>query len=119
MRKSKTAVVKREEFDEKVSEMYALMEPQFRDPDEPTKSMLRTYCVVCVQINDLNDEIMSQGYMVDDGKGGKKENPAVNTVHKLNADKARYYAPLKRALREQEGAEEDDRFESDDEFMGL
>ena len=106
-------------FNKKVAAMYASMEPAFREPDEPTKSMLRTYCVVCVQIDELNDAIMSQGYMVDEGKGGQKENPAVNTVHKLNADKARYYAPLKRALREQEGAGDDDRFEADDDFMGF
>ncbi len=113
------AKAKRSDFDKKVSDMYAAMEPQFREPDEPTKSMLRTYCVVCAQIDELNEAIMAQGYMVDDGKGGMKENPAVNTVHKLNADKARYYAPLKRALREQEGACEDDKYASDDEFMGF
>ena len=110
----------RKEFDAKVDEIYDRMSKDFKELDEPTKSMLRTYCVVCAQVDELNDRVQREGYMVEDTRhGGLRENPCVNTVHKLNADKARYFAPLKRVLREQAGAEDDERFEADDEFMGL
>lgn len=103
------------DFDEKVSERYEKCSAAFTSLDELTADMLRTYCLVCVQIDDLNETIAKEGYMVETEKG-LKENPYVNTVHKLNADKARYFAPLKRALSKQaDEAVEDDM----DAFLGL
>lgn len=91
-------------FADRVDAMYGRMAVAFTELDDMTSSMLRSYCVICAQIDDLNERIEDEGYFVDTPKG-PKENPAVNTVHKLNADKARYFAPLKRYLaKDREGA---------------
>lgn len=97
-------------FDERVDERYKKMFAKFTDLDDMTEDMLRTYCITCVQIDDLNGMIQSEGYLITDPKGKLIEHPAVNTMHKLNADKARYFAPLKRHLTKQvdEAVEEDD-----------
>lgn len=103
-------------FDERVDMRFDAMFSKFADLDEMTTDMLRTYCITCVQIDDLNDMIQDQGYLIEDHKGKLVEHPAVNTMHKLNADKARYFAPLKRHLTKQgEQAVEDDM----DNFLGL
>lgn len=93
------------EFDKRVTKRYESMREEFDKLDAMSASMLRSYCVVCEQIDDLNSRIKTEGYFVDTDKG-PKENPAVNTVHKLNADKARYFAPLKRVLVRQEAADD-------------
>ena len=103
-------------FDERVEMRFDAMFSKFTDLDDMTRDMLRTYCITCVQIDDLNDMIQAEGYLIEDPKGKMIEHPAVNTMHKLNADKARYFAPLKRHLTKQgEQAVEDDM----DSFLGL
>lgn len=103
-------------FDEKVEERYERQRAAFGELDDMTQDMLRTYCTICVQIDELNARIKEEGYIVTDELGKARENIAVNTVHKLNADKARYFAPLKRALTKQaDEAVLDDM----DEFIGL
>lgn len=103
-------------FDEKVAERYERQRAAFADIDDMTADMLKTYCTVCVQIDELNERIKDEGYVVRDERGKLRENIAVNTVHKLNADKARYFAPLKRALSKQaDEAAADDL----DDFLGL
>lgn len=95
--------------------MYDKAAPAFGDSlDEPTRSMLKSYCLISVQVDELNERIEKEGYLVDEGKGAR-ENPLVNIVHKMNADKARYFAPLKRVLREEGNLES---FEKADKFMG-
>lgn len=102
---------------EDINERYEAMLPEFgKKIDEPTREMLRSYCTLCVQVDELNARIEREGYMIEVG-GQLKENPCVNTVHKLNADKARYFAPLKRVMRELE-SDSTDRFADDDDFMG-
>lgn len=91
-------------FETKVDRLYDSMRKAFTDLDELTASMLKSYCVTCVQIDEITARIKREGYFVDSGKG-PKENPAINTLHKLNSDKARYFTPLKRFLNKQtEGA---------------
>lgn len=103
-------------FDEKVRERYERQRAAFGELDSMTEDMLATYCTVCVQIDELNERIKDEGYVVEDERGKLRENIAVNTVHKLNADKARYFAPLKRALTKQaDEAAADDL----DDFLGL
>lgn len=103
-------------FDERVSVRYEAMFSKFADLDEMTEDMLRTYCITCVQIDDLNDMIQDEGYFITDPKGKLIEHPAVNTMHKLNADKARYFAPLKRHLTKQAEQAVDDDMDS---FLGI
>lgn len=103
-------------FDDKVRERYERQRAAFGELDDMTADMLMTYCTVCVQIDELNGRIRDEGYIVPDERGRMRENIAVNTVHKLNADKARYFAPLKRALTKQaDEAVADDM----DEFLGI
>lgn len=91
-------------FDTKVKMLYESMSKAFSELDEMTASMLRSYCVTCIQVDEITARIKKEGYFVDTPKG-KKENPAINTLHKLNSDKARYFTPLKRFLNKQtEGA---------------
>lgn len=97
-------------FQERVQKRYDAMAGQFSSLDEMTADMLMSYCTICVQIDDLNSRIESDGYFISTDKG-LKENPAVNTVHKLNADKARYFAPLKRYLSKQQLDAVDGEFE--------
>lgn len=107
---------KNTEFEARVNERYDKMFAKFSDLDAMTQDMLRTYCITCVQIDDLNDMVQEKGYFIADSKDRMVENPAVNTLHKLNADKARYFAPLKRHLTKQiDEAVEDDL----DGFIGL
>lgn len=111
-------MAKAKDFDSKVDERYEAMKPAFGELDEMTDSMLRTYCTVCVQIDEANERLKSEGFVVITEKG-PRENLLVNIVHKLNADKARYFAPLKRVLNAREQASEDDLFAEADDFMGL
>lgn len=103
-------------FDERVGERYDKMFAKFTDLDAMTQDMLRTYCITCVQIDDLNDMVQNQGYLITDIKGKLIEHPAVNTLHKLNADKARYFAPLKRHLTKQVDEAADDDMDA---FLGI
>ena len=103
-------------FDVRVDERYNTMFAKFTDLDEMTQDMLRTYCITCVQIDELNDIIQDEGYLITDIKGKLIEHPAVNTMHKLNADKARYFAPLKRHLTKQVDEAVEDELDS---FIGL
>lgn len=103
-------------FDEKVAERYERHRAAFGELDDMTADMLMTYCTVCVQIDELNERIKEEGYLVVDERGKLRENIAVNTVHKLNSDKARYFTPLKRALTKQADAAAQDDL---DEFIGL
>lgn len=105
------------EFDARVQARYDAMFAKFnQDLDDMTKDMLITYCIICVQIDDINEVIQREGYFIEDIKGKVVENPAVNTVHKLNADKARYFAPLKRHLSKQEDQTVEDELDS---FLGI
>ena len=91
-------------FDTKVKMLYESMSKAFTELDDMTASMLRSYCVTCIQVDEITARIKKEGYFIDTPKG-KKENPAINTLHKLNSDKARYFTPLKRFLNKQtEGA---------------
>lgn len=99
-------------FDEKVNERYKRHRQAFSEIDDMSEDMLRTYCTICVQIDELNEQIKKEGYIVKDERGKLRENIAVNTVHKLNADKARYFAPLKRALTKQIDSEVEDDLDS-------
>lgn len=91
-------------FDTKVKMLYETMSKAFTELDDMTASMLRSYCVTCIQVDEITARIKKEGYFIDTPKG-KKENPAINTLHKLNSDKARYFTPLKRFLNKQtEGA---------------
>lgn len=107
---------KNTEFEARVNERYDKMFAKFTDLDAMTQDMLRTYCITCVQIDDLNDMVQEKGYFIVDSKDRMAENPAVNTLHKLNADKARYFAPLKRHLTKQVDEEAEDDM---DEFLGI
>ena len=104
------------DFNERVDERYKAMFAKFTDLDDMTQDMLRTYCITCVQIDELNDIIQDEGYLITDIKGKLIEHPAVNTMHKLNADKARYFAPLKRHLTKQVDEAVEDELDS---FIGL
>lgn len=103
-------------FDERVDLRFQAMFAKFTDLDDMTTDMLRTYCITCVQIDDLNDMVQEEGYLIHDIKGKLIEHPAVNTLHKLNADKARYFAPLKRHLTKQVDQTNEDELDS---FLGL
>lgn len=103
-------------FEERVDERYDKMFAKFADLDDMTQDMLRTYCITCVQIDDLNDMIQDEGYFIEGPKGNMVEHPAVNTMHKLNADKARYFAPLKRHLTKQADQAVEDELDS---FLGI
>ena len=111
-------MAKRTNIEEKADELYEKMKPDFGEIDQPTDSMLRSYALICAQVDNLNARLAREGFMVSDGDK-KRENPVVGTLHKLNADKARYYTPLKRVLNKQKEEETDSSFESDDEFMGF
>lgn len=102
-------------FDEKVETLHTRFKADFSDMDEVTSDMLMNYCVVCVQIEELNEIIRAEGYLVEDSKGIPREHPCINTAHKLTADKARYFTALKRILNKQEDESADDI----DEFLGL
>ena len=103
-------------FDARVNDRYDKMFAKFTDLDEMTEDMLRTYCITCVQIDDLNDMVQKDGYLIKDHKDKLVEHPAVNTMHKLNADKARYFVPLKRHLTKQVDQTNEGEFDS---FIGL
>lgn len=95
-------------FDTKVKMLYETMSKAFSELDDMTASMLRSYCVTCIQVDEITARIKKEGYFIDTPKG-PKENPAINTLHKLNSDKARYFTPLKRFLNKQtEGAADAD-----------
>lgn len=80
-----------------------------------TDEMLREFCRLKDNIDELNGRLESEGWLVrDEKKGTMKENPLVNIIHKLNADKARYFAQLRIALDKQ-GINPTDM----DEFIGL
>lgn len=102
-------------FDEKVEALHARFKAEFNDMDEVTSDMLMSYCVVCVQVEELNEIVRTEGYLVKDSKGIPREHPCINTAHKLTADKARYFTALKRILNKQEDESADDI----DEFLGL
>lgn len=110
-----------QKFDKEAEELYNSYVSAFAEDSEGiTLSMLKTYCIVCAQINELNARIKKEGYMIRDEAGKLKENPVVNTVHKLNADKARYYAPLKRILNKQHDEAVAASLDDDlDNFLGL
>lgn len=99
-------------------EYYEQMLPEFGEIDEATRSILYSYALTCCQVDDLNKRISKEGLLVQ-GERGIMENPAVGTLHKLNADKARYYTPLKRVLDKKGTMSESERFERDDAFMGF
>lgn len=95
------------DFNERADRRYTTLAALFTGLDELTADLLWSYCVVSEQVDDLNARIEKEGYFVRTEKG-LKENPVVNTVHKLNADKARFFAPLKRSLSKQAVSTEDD-----------
>lgn len=99
-------------------EYYEQMLPEFGEIDEATRSILYSYALTSCQVDDLNKRISREGLLIQ-GERGIMENPAVGTLHKLNADKARYYTPLKRVLDKKGTMSESERFERDDAFMGF
>lgn len=99
-------------------EYYEQMLPEFGEIDEATRSILYSFALTCCQVDDLNRRISKDGMLMETDRG-LRENPAVATLHKLNADKARYYTPLKRVLDKKGAMSESERFERDDEFMGF
>ncbi len=111
-------MAKRTNIEENAQALYEKMKPEFGDIDQPTDSMLKSYTLICAQVDNLNARLAREGFTVSDGKT-KRENPIVGTLHKLNADKARYYTPLKRVLNKQKEESSDSSFEADDEFMGF
>lgn len=106
---------KPDEFEARVQELHDRFKAEFNTLDEVTSDMLMSYCVVCAQVEELNEIIKREGYLVPDSKGVKREHPCVNTAHKLTADKARYFTALKRILNKQE----QDTDEDIDDFLGL
>lgn len=113
---AKRAAGKPMTFDEKVGALHERFAREFNDLDEVTSDMLRSYCVVCVQVEDLNEIVRREGYLVEDSKGVPREHPCINTAHKLTADKARYFTALKRILNKQD---EEGEAEDFDAFLGL
>lgn len=99
-------------------EYYEQMLPEFGEIDEPTRSVLYSYALTCCQIDDVNKTLFKEGMLIKTERGAK-ENPAVMTLHKLNADKARYYAPLKRVLDKKRAEAADNACAVDDDFMGF
>lgn len=99
-------------------EYYEEMLAEFGEIDEPTRNMLYSYALTCCQIDDVNKTLFKEGLLIETERGAR-ENPAVVTLHKLNADKARYYAPLKKVLDKKKAEAADASFENDDEFMGF
>lgn len=80
-----------------------------------TDEMLREFCRLKDNIDALNMQLDQEGWLIyDEKKEAMKENPLVNIIHKLNADKARYFAQLRIALDKQ-GVSASDM----DDFLGL
>lgn len=72
--------------------------PVFGDGlDAFTNEILTGFCMTCAQIEVLNEEIASEGLVVETEKG-PKENPKLNIVHKRETDKARAATYLRRVL---------------------
>lgn len=113
---ARPAYHKQEVFNERVDTRYKDFAKLFNDMDELTADNLRSYCVVCEQLDDVNQQIQNTGYFVSLGDH-KKENPAIGTAHKLNSDKLRYATWLKRVLNKQEEAAASD--EEIATFMGI
>lgn len=100
------------------AEYYERMLPEFGEIDEPTRSVLHSYALTCCQIDEVNRRLTKEGLLIETERG-TRENPAVSTLHKLNADKARYYTPLKRVLDRHRSEAEENAYGQDDEFMGF
>lgn len=118
--KKKTEAPETTGIKERADELYKVMLADFGDKplDDATDSMLRSYTLTTAQCDMLNEQILRDGTMIRTQKG-VVEHPAVGTLHKLNADKARFYTPIKRELNKREKEAVGDTFASDDEFMGF
>lgn len=81
-----------------------------KDLDSFTREVLLGFCETCAQIDVLNERIATEGLLIETPKG-MKENPAVNTKHKLEADKTRAATYLRRTLRESAANGEEDPLE--------
>lgn len=80
------------------AQKYEEYAPVFGDRlDAFTNEILRGFCMTCAQIEVLNEEIASEGLVVETEKG-PKENPKLNIVHKRETDKARAATYLRRVL---------------------
>ena len=84
---------------ERATEKFDKYSKQFDDLDDFTAEVLWGFCVTCAQIDMLNEVLEEDGIIVPDKKHGSKENPALNTKHKLETDKARAATYLRRVLK--------------------
>lgn len=74
--------------------------------DAFTDEVLKGFCETCAQIDVLNEKIAREGLVIETDKG-PKENPAINTKHKLETDKARAATLLRRVLNDAGGSDDD------------
>ena len=79
--------------------------------DELSGDMLRKYCKASSRIEELNELLDEQGMFIETIKG-PKENPAINVIHKLTGEVARFYTPLKRLMAEQRNRNEHSEMDS-------
>ena len=62
-----------------------------------TAEMLHQFCWCCVMIRDLEHAVQEEGLIVLTDKG-KRENPAIGTMHKLTNQKAALYSKVVREV---------------------
>lgn len=84
---------------QRADEKYAEYSKQFDDLDAFTAEVLRGFCITCAQIDMLNERLERDGLLVEVEGKLPKENPALNTKHKLETDKARAATHLRRVLK--------------------
>lgn len=118
--KAKQDKPEKSELDALKADYYTKMRPNLGDDpiDEITDSLLESYTLTCAQLDILNAQVARDGMHVRTAKG-MVEHPMVNTIHKLNADKSRFFTPLKRIMDKRAKEAADNAFGSDDEFMGF
>lgn len=90
---------------DRANEKYDKYSKQFDELDDFTGEVLRGFCITCAQIDILNEALEKDGLLINPDGKGRKENPALNTKHKLETDKARAATYLRRVLKGN-GAEE-------------
>lgn len=78
---------------------YERYSKQFDDLDDFTGEVLRGFCITCAQIDILNEALERDGLIIRVEGKAAKENPALNTKHKLETDKARAATYLRRVLK--------------------
>ena len=84
---------------DRANEKYDKYSKQFDELDDFTGEVLRGFCITCAQIDILNEALEKDGLLINPDGKGRKENPALNTKHKLETDKARAATYLRRVLK--------------------